>query len=432
MPEQVATFNDHLDREILASELRRIGILVRVLGTLIAFFGVMFTLFRDAYLLQFSSTTAAAAIEVILGLLLAYEFVVLRIMRRSRDAGRRISTGLRYRNALVETSVPSLLILAIAHETNPQLALGSALSLLYVLFIVLSTLRLDARLSAFTGLVAATEYLALGIVLGHGADVIGAKGFETTLPFYISKSAVLLLCGLAAGFVARQLNHQVGNAWRSQEERGRLLNAFGQQVSPAIVDELLRQGGGIASRRAKVCVLFMDIRNFTRLVEDKAPEEIVAFQNVVFSDAIHVVNRNHGIINQFLGDGLMATFGAPIPTDSDCANAIAAARDLVAGIRVLAGAGKIPPITIGVGLHFGDAVTGNIGSNERLQYSITGNVVIIASRIEQLNKEFGSQILVSREVLESAGGVGHEMGAEPLGFVQVKGREQPVEIFRLA
>ncbi len=431
MPEQASTFNDHLDREILASELRRIGILVRVLGALIVFFGVMFTLFRDEYLLQFSSTTAVAAIEVILGLLLAYELIVLRIMRRSRDAGRRISTGLRYRNAFVETSVPSLLILAIAHETNPQLALGSALSLLYVVFIVLSTLRLDATLSAFTGLVAATEYLTLGIVLGHGVDVIGAKGFETTLPFYISKSAVLLLCGMAAGFVARQLNQQVRNAWRSQEERGRLLNAFGQQVSPAIVDELLRQGGGIASRRAKVCVLFMDIRNFTRLVEAKSPEEIVALQNVVFSDAIDVVNRNHGIINQFLGDGLMATFGAPIPTESDCANAIAAARELVAGIRALAGAGKIPPITIGVGLHFGDAVTGNIGSNERLQYSITGNVVIIASRIEQLNKEFGSQILVSREVLESAGGVSPEMGAEPLGFVQVKGREQPVEIFRL-
>jgi hypothetical protein len=77
--------------------------------------------------------------------------------------------------------------------------------------------------------------------------------------------------------------------------------------------------------------MFMDIRNFTPLVEKKPPEEIVAFQNVVFAEAIDIVNRNHGIINQFLGDGFMATFGAPLATGHDCANALAAARELVPG-----------------------------------------------------------------------------------------------------
>ena len=189
-------------------------------------------------------------------------------------------------------------------------------------------------------------------------------------------------------------------------------------------------GPHIASTRSFVCVMFMDIRNFTPLVEHKSPEEIVALQNVVFTQAIDIVNRHHGIINQFLGDGFMATFGAPLTSARDCANALAAARDLVAGVGALANAGRIPAITIGVGLHAGEVVSGNIGSALRQQYSVTGNVVIIASRIEQLNKEFGAQILCSREVLQAAGEDTDD--ARSLGLVKVKGRDQPIELFRLA
>src|SRR5262249_54228988 len=145
----------------------------------------------------------------------------------------------------------------------------------------------------------------------------------------------------------------------------------------------------------------------------------VALQNGVFSIAVDVVNRHHGVINQFLGDGFMATFGAPLSTGDDCRNALAAARELVE---------RIKEVKIGIGLHAGDAVSGNVGSAERKQYSITGNVVILASRIEQLNKEFGSQLLVSREVLDRCG----DQSATALGAVRVKGHEQPIEIFRVA
>jgi adenylate cyclase len=137
----------------------------------------------------------------------------------------------------------------------------------------------------------------------------------------------------------------------------------------------------------------------------------------VFGAAVEVVSRHRGVITQFLGDGFMATFGAPLSSGNDCANALAAARELVAKLKV----------PIGIGLHAGDAVTGNVGSAERKQYSVTGNVVILASRIEQLNKEYGSQVLVSHEVLERAG-----ERAVSLGAVHVKGREQPIEIYKVA
>jgi len=150
------------------------------------------------------------------------------------------------------------------------------------------------------------------------------------------------------------------------------------------------------------------------------PHEAKALHDRIWDVAVETSLRHGGMINQFLGDGFMATFGAPVATGNECQNAVAAARELVTRLET----------RIGIGLHAGDAVSGNVGSAERKQYSITGNVVILASRIEQLNKEFGSQILVSREVLERAGDAG--AGASPLGPVRVKGRDDPIEIHRLA
>jgi len=423
-----ASFEEHFAREIVASERLRVGMLAAVVAALLAFFAAIFLRFHEAYLEEFSGPRAFRSIGLILGCLLAYELLVYYVMGLRMRAGKTLPQPLRYFNALVETSVPSFLILAVSRDTNPMHVLQSGAGMLYGIFIVLSTLRLDYRLSVFTGLVATVEYMLLCMRYAD-LELMPGTPFDSP-PFYLTKGAILLLSGLAAGFVAHQLKRRVGNAWRVLQERQRLHEAFGQQVSPAIVDELLRQGGDIASRRHAVCVLFMDIRDFTPLVEHKTPEEIVALQNAVFGAGVEVVNAHHGIINQFLGDGLMATFGAPIQSGNDSANAVAAAHAFVAAVRRLAEEGRIPPIRIGVGLHAGEVISGNVGSAQRQQYSITGNVVILASRIEQLNKDYGSQILVSREVLESARQAPPQ--GSSLGPVRVKGREQPIELFRLA
>ena len=430
MSEPAASFEDHLAREIIHSERVRMAILAGLLGALIAFYVLGYALSRVDELLRFLTPAVFVYIIAVIALLLCYELALRHLIGGWLRRGKAVPGALRYLNALVETSVPSILIYLVSHEIDPQYVLQSPLSVLYAVFIVLSTLRLDFRLSVFTGLVAAVEYVALSFAyLGGGSGAAAGTPLGAP-PFYIAKGAMLLLAGLAAAFVAHQLKRRVGNAYRTLEERQRMLSAFGQQVSPAIAEELLKAGPEIASRSNFVCVMFMDIRNFTPLVERKSPTEIVAFQNVVFGEAVEVVNRNHGIINQFLGDGFMAVFGAPLAGERDCANALAAARELVAGIGRLAQEGRIPSITIGIGLHAGEAVSGNIGSALRKQYSITGNVVILASRIEQLNKDYGSQILVSGEVLAAAGE--DSAAACSLGPVHVKGREQPMELFRLA
>ena len=429
-----ASFDEHLAREIGASERLRTAVLVWILVALMVFLMIGYVLAHEKYREQYRAlfATSAAGIYLLTGLalLLCYEVAILWALGR-RPAGKSgVRAALRYLNAFVEASVPSVIILAVANETRPVFVLQSAAILLYAVFIVLSTLLLDFRLSAFTGLVAAAEYVGLCIAfLGRSGEAVIGTPFELP-PFFVAKGALLVVCGLAAGFVAHQLKRRVGNVFRTLRERERVLSAFGQQVSPAIAEELLRGGAQLQSKRSFVCVMFTDIRNFTPLVENKSPEEIVALQNLFFAEAVDVVNRNHGIINQFLGDGFMATFGAPLATGRECADAIAAARDLVAGMRGLSESGRIPPVSIGIGLHAGEAVSGNVGSELRKQYSITGNVVILASRIEQLNKEYGSQILASAEVLAAAGE--DRAGATSLGRVHVKGREQPIELFRLA
>jgi adenylate cyclase len=385
------------------------GALAALFAALMLAFPLFALVFRREY-----SETFASPFTVLLATALAAGVVGYELVARSLHASlaKRYGaspTPLRYWNALVETSTPSLLLIIAARELDPALVLQGPGILLYGVFIVLSTLRLDPRLSLFTGLVAAVEFGAISVGYGFGAG------------FSLIKALVLLLSGAAAAFVAAQIRSRIAKMFEALEERQRVVSAFGQQVSPAVVDELMKRGGDLASRRSFVCVMFMDIRDFTPMVESRSPEEIVALQNEVFGVAIEVVSRHHGTINQLLGDGFMATFGAPLSTGDDCRNAVAAARELVS---------RIKQVRIGVGLHAGDAVTGNVGSALRKQYSVTGNVVILAQRIEQLNKQFGSQLLVSREVLRHAGAEAN--GAMALGPVHVKGRADPIEVYRVA
>jgi len=422
------SFEERLAREILQSERARMLILAGLSASLVVVFPALVLVFTQNYV-RIPGTAWALQVVAVFVLLASYELAIRQVIGRRLEHGKTLPRRLRFLNAFVETSVPSILILLGSRQVDPVYPLESAAAYMYPVFIVLSTLRLDFMLSVFTGCVAAAEYVVLSAVFVPGsADAVGT--LFSLPPFYLAKGVALVLAGFAAGFVADQIKRRVMSVVRALEERQRIVNAFGQQVSPAIVEELLKQGPVIPSKRTFVCVLFMDIRGFTRLVEKKTPDEFVAYQNAVFGAAIEIVDRNHGVINQFLGDGFMATFGAPVATGRDCQNALSTARELLAAVKALSDSGRIPATSIGIGLHAGEAVSGNIGSPARQQYSISGNVVILASRIEQLNKDYGSQLLVSAEVLREAGEGDH--GAKSLGVVQVKGRDEPIEIYRLA
>ncbi len=175
--------------------------------------------------------------------------------------------------------------------------------------------------------------------------------------------------------------------------------------------------------------MFLDIRDFTPFTENKEPSEIILYQNNVFGFMIDIISKHHGIINQFLGDGFMATFGAPASSGNDSQNAVNASMEIVALLKKKCETGEIPLTKVGIGLHSGQIVSGNVGTSERKQYCITGNTVILASRIEQLNKKFKSEILISGEVQQNIDQTNLNM--ENLGAYNVRGRATPLEIVRL-
>jgi adenylate cyclase len=333
-----------------------------------------------------------------------------------------------YASAALEVAMPTMAMFIMCRYDGPLNVLTSAITYAYFLIIILSPLRLDGWLCIFNGVLAAIGY---GILVGSYWEEIarqwaGSAGFMQ-LSFFM-RGVLLFVAGLAAGFVSRRIRTALVETLRGVQERERVVGPFGQHVSPEVVSELLSQPTGRDSEQRNVCVMVLDIRNFTTFSETRAADEVVLYLNTLWGFMVRTINEHGGIVNKFLGDGFLAIFGAPLTTGSDCANAIAAARRIIGELEQLAAADTLPPTQIGVALHFGPAIVGNVGSAERKEYTVIGDVVNVAFRIEALNKEFASRLLISEPVRQQAG----LDDGERIPAIAIRERRDPVELFRLA
>jgi adenylate cyclase len=353
-----------------------------------------------------------------------FELYVLVWIRRLLERHQRPKPIRRYAHALVETSLPTAVIVYYASNDGPTDAMLMPSAFVYTIFILLSTLGLDFFLCTFTGFVAAAEYAALAFVW----DALDAR--------VIGKAAVLFISGVAAGFVAMRLRSSFTRAIESVGERARILGVFGQHVSPEIVERLVAGKAEVKSEQRLVCVMFLDIRNFTSFAEGNDAKDVVDYLNQVFEPTVDAVVKHHGIVNKFLGDGFMAVFGAPTVEEDAAGAAIAAAIEIVERVDALVAEGKIPPTKLGIGLHTGQAVVGNIGSAQRKEYTVIGDVVNVASRIEALNKELGSSVLCSDDTWTNAkaSGAKEALGdrARAHDDVRIRGRKQAMRVWQLA
>jgi adenylate cyclase len=425
-----ATFEESFDREVIRSERLRVTIVVAVAGVLFMRGLILWRFFPQTVEAQLADELNVAALGALGVAVIVYELVVLLRLSVALRRGHRIPKVRRYLNAFVETSVPTLGILFGVEVTSPAYALYTPPAWGYFLFIVLATLRLDFGLCLFTGLVAAVEYGLLGLFLLSQPQTAQIDPMLAAPLNHGLRVGLLAAGGLVAGIVSLQIQRQIKRALRSVEEQHRILGMFGQHVSPAVVDRLLSQDVELGGEVRHVCVMFLDIEGFTTFSESRRPEEVVEYLNTLFAVMIDSVNRHHGIVNKFLGDGFMAVFGAPISDPSDCRNAVAASLEIVEQVDAMSASGEVAPTRIRIGLHAGEAVTGNVGSTARKEYTIIGDVVNLASRLEQLNKQFGSRLLVSETVAERLDGRAAQ--ATPHGAIQVRGREQPVQVYELA
>jgi adenylate cyclase len=422
-----ATFEVEFAREILGAERFRALLLVAIPA--ITLFALVITrgVYPEVIVALLHGQFDLAPVGFFLMAVAAFEVVVLSSIRRARKRDERVSSTKRYAQAFVEASLPTAVVLYYAAVDGPVQALLMPSTFVYFVFILLSTLRLDFALCAFTGLVSAAEYAAIAILWGASDARVDAS--LASLPHHLSKASILLVSGVAAGFVAQRLRRSFTRAIESVGERQRILGVFGQHVSPQVVERLVLGGAGVKSELREVCVMFLDIRNFTAFSESRSPSEVVDYLNTIFESTLEAITEHHGIVNKFLGDGFMAIFGAPIAEGESGASAVSAALDIVARIDALVAEGKIPPTKVSIGLHSGPAVVGNIGSAQRKEYTVIGDVVNVASRIEALNRQFGSTVLASDEVWSVSGRTDVEAIARE--SITIRGRAQPIRIWQL-
>jgi adenylate cyclase len=213
--------------------------------------------------------------------------------------------------------------------------------------------------------------------------------------------------------------------------RRRLRAAFGQYVSPEVMDRVLREGAGLGGAVRTVSLLMSDLRGFTTLSERLPPERISETMNEYFTEMVDVIMGHRGLVQDFIGDGILAVYGAPLDDPDHAWHAVTTALEMQAALRRLnAGwqaAGR-PALAMGVAVHTGEVFAGNVGSPKRKKYSVMGDTVNTTSRIEGLNRELGTAILISAATLEA---VKERVVVQDRGAVTVKGRTQPVELFEL-
>ena len=426
----VETFETDFLKEIVGNERLRAAYLAYVLGFVVFAILILYIFFRPDYDNLFQNYLAIVVLLLSISAIVIYELSVRYLLGRLRLPSRLYTRSIGYINALIEIILASFLLAFLTSISHSPVTLISPVLVTYFLIIILSTLRLDFRVSFFTGLLAAIAYILIYARLFWNTSATVNLMPSNSPALFFGWGLMLIATGLAAGLVAEQIKLRIREYFRLNQDRNKIINIFGQQVSHSIVDVLLKQKPNLNSSKREVTVMFLDIRDFTAFAEKNTPEVVVDYLNKLFSITIEVVNEHHGIINQFLGDGFMATFGAPVSYGNNSQDAMDAALKIIDRIKFENKKGLNPKTRIGIGLHSGEAVTGNIGTSLRKQYSITGNVVILASRIEQLNKKYHSQLIISEEVYSQVKNMPDNFVS--LGAVAVKGREESISLYRLS
>jgi adenylate cyclase len=426
-PTQQADYHHALSREILLSERRRALALIAVLMLLLLIIVAFLLLLPERYEPLIRTRLPPFVPVVVLAPFIAYELLIVVVIGRRLARGRDVPVFARYFGTLVETSLPSAILLIQIAVLGPVQALGFTGPLLYFLFIVLSTLRLDFWLSAFTGAVAAIELFAIAMLDPALADA--PADLTLTAGYNLVRCAILLIGGVLAGWVAVRLRRQLNSTLMAIATRERVTNLFGQHVSPQVAERLLGASAESLNETRRVAVMFVDIRGFTEAASKRHPAAVVARLDAAFAVLVEVVDRHGGIVNKFLGDGFLALFGAPLPDPRAARSAVAAGREMLAAAE-RDNAGHDWPFRLGIGIHVGDVVTGTIGSANRKEFTVIGDTVNLASRIEAMNKEFDSQLLVSEAVWRELGDAA--VDAVPLGALPIRGYDTPIPLWRVA
>jgi adenylate cyclase len=291
-------------------------------------------------------------------------------------------------------------------------------SLLLVAVIFLASLAL-IHLKPISGLIFTVVGLVLITVVSFGLFYLARFWVP---PFLMSTGLVVLYSG-----------NVLGHYFVEAREKRWLRHAFSRYVSPSVVEvittnpERLELGG----EELETTVLFADLEGFTQLSESMPPQALIKLLNDYFSPMTQIIMAYQGTLDKYIGDAIMALWGAPVPLADHALRACWAALEMEKTMTELQKEWQIeglPPLMARIGVHSGSVVAGNVGSRERFNYTVLGDTVNLASRLEGVNKVYGTRILLSDNTYRH---VKDRLLVRELDLVQVKGRGQPVTIYEL-
>jgi adenylate cyclase len=283
--------------------------------------------------------------------------------------------------------------------------------------------------------------LAIQLALAFAAGIL----MVTTRPM-VAAGVVLVvapLLGVAVSYLAFQRGSywidfslpfvatQVLAAGMDWLERRRVRRAFGRYLSPQVAAAVLADAPSLIGQRREVSVLFSDLRGFTTMAETMAPEEVAQRLDEYFDVMTRIIFQHGGMVDDFIGDAVIAVFGAPLRDSDHALHAVQTALAMDEGLQALnarwAEAG-LPALRMGIGVHSGEVFAGNVGGRSRTKYTIVGDAVNVGSRVEGLNKELGTTILITEATLSMLNG---RVKARDCGPLPIKGRHEPVRVFEL-
>jgi adenylate cyclase len=215
------------------------------------------------------------------------------------------------------------------------------------------------------------------------------------------------------------------------KERDKLRATMGKYMTAAVMDHLMAGKVQLGGESIKVTILFTDIRSFTTISERMNAQELVGLLNEYFTEMVGIVMNEDGVVDKYIGDAIMAVFGAPVPKPGDAVNAVRAAVKMRQALRHLNDRLRergMAPLRTGIGIHTGEVVAGNIGSERRMEYTVIGDAVNLASRLESNTKELGVNVLISDDTYALTK---HAILARPVKEITVKGRAQPVMTYEV-
>jgi len=290
------------------------------------------------------------------------------------------------------------------------------------LLLIALTLMMYRKYSPWTGVGILAAAIAVTLLIAWGFF----QGFRL-LPAAHIQLGLLVAYTLSYG----------GRLTREEREKRFIRSVFRRYVADHVVDTLLASGRmpDLGGQKTTVTVLFSDIRNFTTISEKLDAHEVVEFLNRYFERICAIILEEGGTIDKYIGDAVMVQFGAPVPYPDHAARALRtalamreAAVDFRGWMAERFADRNLPAFNIGIGIHTGEAIVGNVGSSLRMEYTVIGDTVNLASRLESASKTLGCMIVTSSETLKAAD-IAIQTGRHDV--IQVKGRETPVEIFEV-